>query len=417
MLNNIKDAINWIEKQIKFKPKTDLVRMKQAYEMLGLNLNGIKKIHVAGTNGKGSVCAYLTHILVEAGYKVGTYTSPYLVRFNERIRINFIEIPDDDLLELINEIYSFNIQFEKAYGEFLSFFELLTLMSMLYFKKQAVDVMVMEVGLGGLLDATNVLNYNLSLVTSIGFDHMKQLGNTLESIAYNKLGIVKPYHHLITTVDPSLHTQFVKHCIDTKATFELYTKKDIKVISDYPIRLIHDHVIYELSLLGDYQHLNALLAIKGIHYLFPKISTHKIQIGLKKTVWAGRLEEIAQNIFIDGAHNTHAIDALQSLSQTTFKDKKIYVLFSALGDKDVKGMLDSISHFAYKIYITQFPDMRYQDLSIYQTRDIIFLEDPILAVKKIYQTMSQNDVLLITGSLHFAGYMKSKEEDIKAAIK
>ncbi|TNF09882.1 MAG: bifunctional folylpolyglutamate synthase/dihydrofolate synthase, partial [Bacillota bacterium] len=293
MLNNIRDAINWIEKQIKFKPKTDLDRMKQAYQLLGLNLDGIKKIHVAGTNGKGSVCAYLTHILLEAGYKVGTYTSPYLVRFNERIRINFIEIPDDELLELIQKIYDFNMTFEKTYGEFLSFFELLTLMSMIHFKNQEVDCIVMEVGLGGLLDATNVLNYDLSLITSIGFDHMKQLGNTLESIAYNKLGIVKPYHHLITTVDPSLHPQFVKHCIDHQATFELYTKKNFKVISDFPVKIMVDHVIYELSLLGDYQHLNALLAIKAIHYLFPKISTHKIQQGLKKTTWAGRLEEIA----------------------------------------------------------------------------------------------------------------------------
>jgi len=380
MFSHVKEAIQWIEIQVKFKPKTDLTRMRKAYEMLHLDLTGIKKIHVAGTNGKGSVCSYITHILMEASYKVGTFTSPYLVRFHERIKVQFEDISDDDLLHLINQIYDFNVLFEKEYGEFLSFFELLTLMSLIHFSNQKVDVIVMEVGLGGLLDATNILNYDVSLITSIGFDHMKQLGNTLESIFYNKLGIVKPYHHLITTVDPSLHEQCVVHCINQKATFELYTHKHIKVISDFPIRFIYDHTIYELSLLGDYQHLNALISIKAIHYLFPKISTHHIQRGLKKATWAGRLEEIADKIYIDGAHNTHAIDALSSLTKTTFKNKKIHVLFSALGDKDILGMIEKIKSFASTITLTSFPDMRYLDLSPYANKEILFISDPIEAI-------------------------------------
>src|SRR5690606_30001605 len=127
----------------------------------------------------------------------------YLVRFNERIRLQMNEIEDSKLYDLICEVYDFNQIFEERFGEPLAFFELLTLMSMLYYQREKVDVMVMEVGLGGLLDATNVIHYDLSLITSIGFDHMKQLGNTLESIAFNKLGILKPGNHLISTVDPS----------------------------------------------------------------------------------------------------------------------------------------------------------------------------------------------------------------------
>jgi dihydrofolate synthase/folylpolyglutamate synthase len=416
MFNTVKEAIQWIEVQIKFKPKTDLGRMKKAYEMLNIDLTGIKKIHVAGTNGKGSVCSYITHILMEASYKVGTYTSPYLVRFNERIKVQFEDISDEDLLVLINQIYDFNITFEKAYGEFLSFFELLTLMSLIHFSNQKVDVIVMEVGLGGLLDATNVLNYDVSLITSIGFDHMKQLGNTLESILYNKLGIVKPYHHLITTVDPILHEQCVVHCMNHKATFELYSQKHLRVISHNPIRFIHEHTIYELKLLGNYQHLNALISIKAIHYLFPKISTHKIQNGLKKAVWPGRLEEIASQIYIDGAHNTHAIDALKSLSETTFKGKNIYVLFSALGDKDILGMIEKVKSFAYEITLTSFPDVRYLDLSPYASSSTKFISDPFDAIKFIKKKMKEDDILLILGSLHFAGYMKSQESKIKTAI-
>ena len=406
MFNKLSDAIQWIETQIKFKPKTDLTRMKDAYEMLGLDLSQIKKIHVGGTNGKGSVCAYLSHVLIEAGYKVGTYTSPYLLRFNERIRIQFHEIEDQDLFDLILRIYKFNQAFEAKHGEFLSFFELLTLMALIYFSEQKVDVIIMEVGLGGLLDATNVLNYDLSLITSIGFDHMKQLGNTLESIAYNKLGIVKPYNHLITTVDESLHEQFYKHCLDVLATYEFYTKKHLKIISDYPLRIMHDHVIYELSMLGDYQQLNALLAIKAIHYLFPKISTSIIQKGLKKTVWAGRLENIRPKTYIDGAHNTHAIESLLSLAHTTFKNKNIYVLFSALGDKDIPTMLNQLSTLSKHIYITSFPDSRYVDLRIYEKDNLPFIKDPLDALIFIESQMAEDDILLITGSLHFAGYMK-----------
>src|SRR3989339_24301 len=260
MLNNVNEAVQWIEKQVKFKPKTDLERMRNAYKMLGINLDHIKKIHVAGTNGKGSVAAYLTHIFMEQGLKVGTYTSPYLVKFNERIRFQFKEIKDDELFELIKIIYEFNLTYEKTMGEFLSFFELLTLMSLLYFSNKKVDVMIMEVGLGGLLDATNVLDYNLSLITSIGFDHMKQLGNTLESISFNKLGILKPDNHLITTVDPSLHAYFKDYVLHVPATAEYYTFSDIKKLSDLPLAFSYLNKTYELPLIGDYQILNALLS-------------------------------------------------------------------------------------------------------------------------------------------------------------
>jgi dihydrofolate synthase/folylpolyglutamate synthase len=407
MFKNLKEAVAWIEIQLKFKPKSDLERMRHAYHLLDLDLTKIKKIHVAGTNGKGSVCAYLSHILIEEGYKVGTFTSPYLQFFNERIKIQFRDIPDDDLLELINQIYVFNVDFEKEYGEFLSFFELLTLMSLIYFKKMNVDVMIMEVGLGGLLDATNVLNYDLSLITSIGFDHMKQLGNTLESIAYNKLGILKKGNHCITTVDCLLHEQFIKHAKEVGSTIDLYTENDLIKLSDRPLSFTHDHFTYTPSLLGDYQLLNALLAVKGIHYLFPQIKNEKINQGLKKTKWAGRLEEIYPSVFLDGAHNTHAIDALEVLAKTTFKDQNIWVLFSALGDKDILGMIRKINIFSNRIILTSFPDQRYQDLSVYQSERIEFIENPKEAIQRLRSELNGNTILLITGSLHFAGYIKS----------
>ena len=405
MFKDIQEAINWLEVQIKFKPKTDLIRMRKAYEMLDIDLSGIKKIHVAGTNGKGSVCSYISQILIEAGYKVGTYTSPYLVRFNERIRYQMNEILDKDLLELINTIYAFNVDFEKSYSEKLSFFELLTLMSMLYFKKMHVDVMVMEVGLGGLLDATNILNYDLSLITSIGFDHMKQLGNTLESIASNKLGILKPGNHLITSVDPKLHAYFKAYNDELKTTYEFVTKDEVKVISDDPLIYHYKGIKYQISLKGSYQILNSLLSIHAIHYLFKDISEETIQKGLRKTFWSGRLEEIDYQVFIDGAHNTHAMDALSEVAKSTFKDKDVWVLFSALGDKDILGMLDIVKSFAKRIVITSFPDPRFTGLEEI-AKDYTYIPNAMNAIEKLKIEMTANTVLIICGSLHFVGYIK-----------
>lgn len=405
MFNHIDEAVSWLEVQIKFKPKTDLIRMREAYRMLNLNLDGIKKIHVAGTNGKGSVCSYVSQILIEAGYKVGTYTSPYLVHFNERIRFQMTEILDKDLLELINQIYQFNLEFEKSYGEKLSFFELLTLVSMLYFKKMNVDVMVMEVGLGGLLDATNILNYDLSLITSIGFDHMKQLGNTLESIASNKLGILKKGNHLITSVDPSLHPYFVEYCDKVGATYEFVKKDDVYVILDDPLIYESKGTIYQVSLKGSYQILNSLLSVHAIKYLFKDITTEVILKALKKTLWSGRLEEIDFQVYIDGAHNTHAIDALADVATLTFKDKEIWILFSALGDKDITGMLERTKKFAKRIVITTFPDPRFVGLEEI-ARDYQYIPNAMNAIEKLKKEMSADTVLLICGSLHFVGYIK-----------
>ena len=406
MLNNLTEAVQWIEKQIKFKPKTDLDRMRNAYKMLGINLGHIKKIHVAGTNGKGSVCAYLTHIFMEQGLKVGTYTSPYLVRFNERIRYQFIEIDDHELFELIRIIEEFNQTYEKTFGEFLSFFELLTLMSMLYFSNKKVDVIIMEVGLGGLLDATNVMDYNLSLITSIGFDHMKQLGNTLESISFNKLGILKPGNHLITTVDPSLHAYFKDYVLNVPATAEFYTLDDVEKVSDLPLSFKYIDDLYELPLIGDYQLLNALLSIKAVHYLYPEITAKTIQKGLKKTIWLGRLEEVEPHIYIDGAHNTHAIDALKITVLNAFKKNKVWILFSALGDKDIAGMIRRLKSFSDKIVVTTFPDSRFQDLSPFLTDQEMYVTDPFYALHQMKGEMDENTIIIITGSLHFIGFIK-----------
>lgn len=407
MFNQLHEAIQWIESQIKFKPKTDLLRLKQAYDLLNLDLSKVKKIHVAGTNGKGSVCAYLSYILIEAGYQVGTYTSPYLLRFNERIKIQFEDIEDQELLDLIEVIYAFNLQYQTLYGETLSFFELITLMSLIHFEKKKVDIMIMEVGLGGLLDATNILNYDLSIITSIGFDHMKQLGNTLESIATNKLGIMKPGNHLISSVDPALHPFFKAYLDERNNTYEFYVKEDALIKKDVPLAFEFQGYTYQLPLLGEYQLLNAIVSIVAARYIDPEMTNELIQKGLSNTRWPGRMEMILPDVYIDGGHNTHAMEALKRSAKETFKSKKIWILFSALADKDINGMLDILKTFADRIVLTKFPDPRFSDLSLYLTENITWSDDPFHAINSMKQEMDNKTILIVTGSLHFIGYIKN----------
>ena len=387
------DAINWIETQIKFTPKTDLLRMNQAYEMLKLDFSHTLKIHVAGTNGKGSTVTYISNILMEAGYKVGSYISPYLYKFNERIKVNFIDVSDELLLEMINEIYDFNNLYYEKHEEKLSFFELVTLMAFKHFYKEKVDAIVIEVGLGGLLDATNILNYDYSIITNIGIDHVKQLGNSLYSIASNKLGILKENNILISTVDKDLYELFNYYTNNLNVKTYLLSEYEKKADG-----FVFMGEFYKLNMAGEFQIYNSMLAIKLAKLL--NIDYETIKKGLKKSYWPGRLEQIAPNIYIDGAHNISALYALKEF----FKDKEVITLFSALADKDIKGMLDIIKDFSKEIILTAFPDIRFEPLSNYSYE---YVEDPIKAYNIIKANLKPDEILLITGSMHFIGYIRN----------
>ncbi|CCV64477.1 Folylpolyglutamate synthase [Alteracholeplasma palmae J233] len=400
MFKAVSEAIHWVESQPRFKEKADLSYLKTALEKLDLNLDKIKKIHVAGTNGKGSTSAYLSYILLETGVKVGSFTSPYLTQFNERIRVNMIPISDVVLLEYINFMYHFNENLETK----LSFFEIITLLSFKYFSDIKVDVMVIEVGIGGLLDSTNITSYDRSVITNIGMDHMKQLGDTKELIAAQKLGIIKSSKDILfSTVDFDLYDYFYKYTNKIGAQFHWINKKNVKVISEIPHVILYENTKYQI-LLGDYQINNALLAIETIKSLYPNISNEVIKNGIEKTKWPGRLEEILPHTYIDGAHNMHAIEALINSSRLLFENKKIGVLFSALGDKEFTQMLNALKKISSNMVVTSFVDFRYKDLSNLKNEGFNFIENPIEAYN--YLKNSVLDVIIITGSIHFIGYIR-----------
>jgi len=401
--NNL-EAITWLENQVRFNNKKDLNLLFQSYNKLNLNLSNTKKIHIGGTNGKGSTAAFISSALINNNLKVGLFTSPYLVKFNERIKINNIDINDSDILSLINYFYNFNEELFNELNYKLSFFEIITLMAFKHFSDNNCDVIIIEIGIGGRLDSTNIINYDATVITNIGFDHMKVLGDTLEAIALEKVGALKLNGHLITTANSQSDT-FNNYASNVEATLNIIDKSLIKPVNTN--LFYYKDNLFNINLMGDYQRENAVLAYETVKYLY-NFSDDKIIDSLKDTYWPGRLEQIKPNVYIDGAHNKPAIEALFRNVNSIFKDKKVTVVFSALKDKDINEMLNIIKSYNFKIVLTSFPDFRFESLEQYTTNDIKYVEDSVTLLNDLSNVIKEDEVLIITGSLHFIGYIKNQ---------
>ncbi|MDY0278014.1 MAG: cyanophycin synthetase [Acholeplasma sp.] len=400
---SIDDAVNWLEYQPRFKERESLDLLEKIFNSFNISFLNTKKIHVLGTNGKGSVVAFVTSVLVGNNLKVGTFVSPYLVKFNERIKLNNIDISDSILLHYINKFYDIQEQIFNDFSYRLSFFEILTMISLMYFSDENVDVIVMEAGIGGRLDATNILEYDATVITSIGFDHMDKLGNTLLEIGNEKLQALKPGGLLISAVEGDLKIFYINYANKIKAKHTFVKKRDIFAISPYSF--YYKDLFFELKMLGDYQRLNAVLAYLTIKSIF-NLSDNMILPYLKNTFWPGRFEEVKKDIFIDGAHNISAMTELMKNINYIFKDKKIIVLFSALKDKKIKEMLEIISEYGYEVILTSFPELRFQSLKSFGNEKTKYIENGYQVFKEIVNKKETNEVIIVTGSLHFIGYIK-----------
>ena len=405
---NLNEAINWLETRPRFKDKVSLDKMILATKKLGNPQDHFKSIHITGTNGKGSVAHYLSSVLAHQ-YKVGLFISPYIIKFNERIQINNDMIDDETLLNQIVFIKDFSEAFYEQTNEHLTFFELLTLMAFKYFREEKVDYAIIEVGIGGALDATNVITPILSIITTVGLDHQKQLGNTLESILLNKLGIVKEGVPLITGVlgfNELIDAYLGK--LNSKVYY-LDTSK-IKLIKPYLLEFKFEYHTYKPSLQGLYQMENISLSVMALNLLFPKMPVQMIKDGIKEATNPARFEIIEENptIILDGAHNKEAINNLDVSLKTIFKDKKIKVLFACMQDKPFNEMLASLSEITNDITLTTIDYHRALDIN---SEELLFdlprIKDPIEAFNKIYNLLDKDDVLVITGSLYFASFMRN----------
>lgn len=349
MFNNIKDAINYIE--TKKVINKDHQRVKNVLNYFNNPENNYHLIHVAGTNGKGSTVAFLREMLINHNYKVGTFTSPHIISYNERISYNGYPIDDDSLLYYINEI----LKLDEKYP--LTFFEISFVISLLYFKDKKIDYAIIEVGIGGLKDVTNLLNYELSLITNIGFDHMNKLGNTLEEIFYQKIGIVKENNYLITTIT-NFDELIKKHCLKYHSQYQII--KEYEIIKFNPLTFKLDNNIYQTSLLGNHQALNASLSIKAFKHLIKNYDEDKIKYSLLHTFWPGRLEKI-DNYLLDGAHNIPAATALINTLKSIYPNQKFIFIYAAMKDKETKKVLDILKDYSKLLILTKLEYYRFEE--------------------------------------------------------
>jgi len=364
MFNNAEDLILWIESQKRLSPKVSLERFKTICEVYSSPEENINYIHVAGTNGKGSTVSIIKNILQNAGYKVGAYISPYVISFNERISYNNEYISNQDLLDIGNYILSkYHILEEKEINK-PSFFEFVTLLAFIYFSRlKELDFVILEVGLGGRLDATNIITPLISVITSISYDHMNVLGNTIEEIAINKLGIVKDNKPLITLKDQRI-LDIVKNTTSLKnSELTLIDKLDIKNIDaslEYTTFDYKEFNNLKMQLLGFHQTENAVLAIETIKllkekYLY-KIDEKDIYQGLYKTIWPGRLQVVSKDpiIILDGAHNIDGMTRLTEFLKAVKKDNYLKVVFAVSSDKAKEDMIAKIDEVADEIVFSKF---------------------------------------------------------------
>lgn len=319
-------------------------------EELGHPEKSLKVLHIAGTNGKGSIVEMLSNILIRAGYKTGKMMSPHLIEYNERISINQEKISDEELEKLILELMPKVDKYNQNHSTKITLFELETTMAILYFYRNDCDFVVMETGLGGLYDCTNIVNSMVSIISSIGYDHMNILGNTLEEIATQKAGIIKKNAETIFVRQEENVNKIIENtCLEKNNILHIVEPKDIEVMSFSDEFMKFNYKNYkdiELPLKGSKQLQNAAICLECVDILKEKysISDKAIKDGLKTVVHKGRFETLCQNptMIFDGAHNEPAIANLRDTIQQSYKNSKKVFIISILQSKDYTKILEQI---------------------------------------------------------------------------
>ena len=395
----------WLHSRIGLNFRSGLGRMQRAVDLLGNPEKTYPIIHVTGTNGKGSTIAFMRELFVAHGKKVGTFTSPHIVSIHDRICINGQPIAEEDFVRIANQVKEMEKILLETHDQ-LFFFELLTLIALLYFKEQGVDLVLLEVGIGGLLDTTNVVTGEIAVITSIGLDHQETLGDSLEEIAEQKAGIFKAGKKaVIAKLSPE--AELVCQSKARELDVDLYqTGQDFTLnAGDFSSKLASFSRL-EISLEGAYQQENAALALQTFLLFMASreegVEEELVRQALKETHWAGRLERIRPQIYLDGAHNLPALTRLVEFIQEKIQQGyQVHVLFGALKRKDYQGMLAYLTEQLpqVELKVTGFDyqgSLEESDVSGYKLvdsyRDFIseFEENP-----------NDQNLLFVTGSLYF----------------
>lgn len=420
------EVVKNIESRIgKFKSKGN-VRIKAFLENIDSPHKNLKVIHIAGTNGKGSTVSFIKDILKE-DYKVGSFVSPHLITYCDRIKIGDTEISQEDFAELGDFIIEKEKDIVEEYGD-LNLFEFLTIMAIIYFEREGVDLAILEVGMGGRADSTNIFTSReklISIITSISMDHMEYLGDTIEEIADAKAGIIQEDGLVVTTNrDPKILGVIEKEAKEKSAEL-FYTKdleseilrSDLKGI-DFKLKLDGEEEDFHLTQIGDYQVENAIGAIYALYLLnkrgILKISLDDIKERIKTSTWKGRMEIVSRDplIILDGAHNFDGIKRLVE-SLDNFKFKKLHLIMSILADKEHKKMLEEISAYTDEVVFVNLdykrgtsPEELSREASEYGLKgQVMTIDEALDYYKNSYQ---DGDLILITGSLYFVSEARSK---------
>ena len=429
MTQAFEEARKYIDEIPKFVKKNTMEDTKAFYRKLSCPCEDTRVIHVAGTNGKGSVCAYLQSVLTEAGYRTGLFTSPHLVDIRERIRVDEEQIPEADFVEVFRRVRD---ACPKESGYHPSYFEYLYFMAMLYFEKKKPDFIILETGLGGRLDATNSFETPcISIIAEIGLDHTEDLGETLEQIAEEKAGIVKKGIPLV---------YFAKNKIVADVMEKSAKKADSKAFSVKPAEIClknsgekgidfsyhsgyYKYSVFRLSTRALYQQENAALCIRALAVLeesgIVKVPEEDLRRGLEKTHWEGRMEEILPGVYVDGAHNPDGIEAfLQSVRADGAKDGRM-LLYSSLEEKACGEMIRRIADAGLfeEIVVTKIDSPRAAMPSklarLFGETGTVVTEDTKEAFDYCLRRRRAEEKVYITGSLYLTGQIKALTEGKK----
>lgn len=412
-----KSFIEWVQSQKRFSKKTNLDNMKYFCKLLCNPESSFKAIHVTGTNGKGSTVAMLTSVLMAKGYNVGTFTSPYIECFNERIAFNTKPIDDDDLLKMANRVIEIYPILEENNFPKPTFFEFITLCAFCYFKSlNNLDYAVIEVGMGGRLDSTNVITPIVSIITNVALDHMQILGNTKEAILIEKLGIVKDNIPVVCGLKEEnlkMIATNVANIHNSQIVFPKYSEvKNVKCdLSD--TCFTYQGQDYQLSLLGFHQVENALLVIETFYLLKDnlKLSIQDLHNGLKNTKWVGRLEKINDDpvIYIDGGHNIDGISRITEFVKS-LNIPNVRAVISISHDKELLPMIKMVDETFDEIIFTSYTYARSakaEDLyNLSSSKNKKCIENLDVAVK--YVLTNKKPITIFLGSLYLASEIRNK---------
>ncbi|MDN5337648.1 MAG: dihydrofolate synthase / folylpolyglutamate synthase [Thermotogaceae bacterium] len=436
---NYLEALNYLYTDRNFsKIRPGLKRVKELLEHFGNPQNHYQIVHITGTNGKGSTSYFLYSILKRVtNLKVGLYTSPHLSSFRERIVVNDEKVSKDYIVEFVKSAIPIVKKMDSKGPEYMStFFELTTAMAFKYFKDMGVDIVVLEVGLGGRYDATNVVeNPLVSVITTVDLEHTRILGDTIEKIAFEKAGIIKENSLVVTGETKAGALNVIKEEAVKKNSKVYVYNQDFRYKN---IRLALNQNLFdyeginrkleniELTMNGKHQFLNcsiALAAFENIEeQLGLRVSDEKIKAALKNAVWPGRFELIefnSKSLIIDGAHNPAAFKKLRESIEIYFPDKRKIAIIGILDDKDYKAMLQEIKDVFEKMILTRPLSNRTTNImEIHRYLKTVkqqseYIESPLNAFKKAIADLKDDEILVVTGSLYLAGYLRNYIDTIK----